>query len=91
MIDNEPKVENYPFNADQTPAYSEETRAFIDGSESRGTVFQDAIKYLNPQWFDFGQDIIAYLNGDMEAEEVLANVDARRADQAAAAGDEAWS
>ena len=55
------------------------------------TVFQDAIKYLNPQWFDFGQDIIAYLNGDMEAEEVLANVDARRADQAAAAGDEAWS
>ena len=91
MIDNEPKVENYPFNAGQTPAYTEATKAFIDGAEARGTVFQDAIKYLNPQWFDFGQDIIAYLNGDMEVEEVLANVDARRADQAAAAGDEAWS
>ena len=91
MIDNEPKVENYPFNAGQEPAYSEETKAFVDGAEKRGTVFQDAIKYLNPQWFDFGQDIIAYLNGDMEVEEVLENVDARRAEQAAAAGDEAWS
>ena len=91
MIDNEPKVENYPFDAGQTPAYSQATRDFVDGAEKRGTVFQDAIKYLNPQWFDFGQDIIAYLNGDMEVEEVLENVDARRVDQATAAGDEAWS
>ena len=90
MIDNEPKVENYPFNAGQTPAYSDYTNSFIEGSEKRGTVFQDSIKYLNPQWFDFGQDIIAYLNGDMEVEEVLANVDQRRADQATAAGDAAW-
>ncbi len=91
MIDNEPKVENYPFSAGQTPAYSQETRDFVDGSEKRGTVFQDAIKYLNPQWFDFGQDIIAYLNGDMEVEQVLENIDARRADQALAVGDENWA
>ena len=91
MIDNEPKVENYPFDAGQTPAYSEYTRNFIDNSENRGTVFQDSIKYLNPQWFDFGQDIIAYMNGDMEVEEVLQNVDSRRVDQATAAGDPAWA
>ena len=91
MIDNEPKAENYPFDNGQTPAYSDYTREFIDGSEDRGTVFQDAIKYLNPQWFDFGQDIIAYLNGDMEVEEVLQNVDTRREEQATTAGDEAWS
>lgn len=91
MIDNEPKAENYPFNAGQTPAYSEYTTNFIDGSEKRGTVFQDSIKYLNPQWFEFGQDIIAYLNEDMTVDEVLQNVDARRAEQAQAAGDEAWA
>lgn len=91
MIDNEPKVENYPFNAGQTPAYSEYTTNFIDGSEKRGTVFQDSIKYLNPQWFEFGQDIIAYLNEDMTVDEVLQNVDARRTEQAQAAGDEAWA
>lgn len=91
MIDNEPKVENYPFSAGQTPAYSQATRDFVDGSEKRGTVFQDAIKYLNPQWFDFGQDIIAYLNGDMEVEQVLENIDARRTDQALAVGDENWA
>lgn len=91
MIDNEPKVENLPYDAGQTPAYSEYTRNFIDNSAKQGTVFQDSIKYLNPQWFDFGQDIIAFLNGDMTSDEVLAKVDERRTQQAQAAGDEAWA
>lgn len=91
MIDNEPKVENLPYEVGQTPAYSEYTRNFIDNSEKKGTVYQDSIKYLNPQWFDFGQDIIAYLNGDMTVDEVLEKVDERRTQQAEAAGDPAWS
>ncbi len=91
MIDNEPKVENLPYDAGQTPAYSEYTRNFLESQEKSGTVFQDSIKYLNPQWFDFGQDIVAMLIGDMTADEVLQNVDQRRIDQAQAAGDPAWS
>ncbi|MCR5773490.1 MAG: ABC transporter substrate-binding protein [Lachnospiraceae bacterium] len=91
MIDNEPKVENLPYEVGQKPAYSDYTKNFIDNSAKKGTVYQDSIKYLNPQWFDFGQDIIAYLNGDMTVDEVLTKVDDRRTEQAQAANDPAWA
>ena len=90
MIDNEPKVENLPYNVGQTPAYSEYTQNFLASCEKSGTVFQDSIKYLNPQWFEFGQDMIAMLIGDMDADQVLQAVDQRRETQAVAAGDHNW-
>lgn len=90
MIDNEPKVENLPYDVGQTPAYSQATQEFLDSFDKQGTVFQDSIKYLNPQWFEFGQDMVAMFIGDMTADEVLQNVDKRRDTQAQAAGDEAW-
>jgi len=90
MIDNEPKVENLPYDLDQEPAYSKATQEFLASFEKQGTVFQDSIKYLNPQWFELGQDMVAMFINEMTSDEVLQNIDKRRETQAQAAGDEAW-
>lgn len=90
MIDNETKIENLPYNVDQTPAYSENTKTFLESFDKQGTVFQDTIKYLNPQWMELSQDIVSMFIGEMTSDEVLKAVDERRATQAEAAGDEAW-
>jgi raffinose/stachyose/melibiose transport system substrate-binding protein len=91
MIDNEAKVENLPYNVDQTPGYSETTTNFVNSCEKQGVVFQDVIKYLNPQWSDIGADMVSMFIGEMTPEEVLQQIDARRTSQAQAAGDENWS
>lgn len=90
MIDNAPKIENLPFDVGQTPSYTAETKEFLNSFEKAGVVFQDSIKYLNPQWTDVSQDLVSMFIGDMSAKEVLEQIDARRATQAEAAGDEAW-
>lgn len=90
MIDNESKIENLPFELDQEPSYSEYTTEFLDSFEKSGVVFQDSIKYLNPQWTELTQDIESMFIGDMTSQEVLEAIDTRRTTQAEAAGDEAW-
>ena len=69
---------------------SDETKEFIDSAEKQGTVCQDTIKYLNPQWTELTQDIVSMFIGDMTSEDVLNAIDERRATQAEAVGDEAW-
>lgn len=90
MIDGEPKVENLPYDVGQKPAYSEATEEFLDSFDKAGVVFQDSIKYLNPQWTELGQDLVSMFIGDMTSEDILKQIDTRRATQAEAAGDEAW-
>lgn len=90
MIDNCDKIENLPFDVGQTPSYSDETKEFIASAEKQGTVFQDTIKYLNPQWTELTQDLVSMFIGDMTSEDVLNAIDERRATQAEAVGDEAW-
>src|SRR5699024_3493443 len=90
MIDNCDKIENLPFDVGQTPSYSEATQTFLDSAEKEGTVFQDSIKYLNPQWTELTQDIVSMFIGDMTSEDVLNAIDERRATQAEAVGDENW-
>ena len=90
MIDNCDKIENLPFDVGQTPSYSEATQTFLDAAEKEGTVFQDSIKYLNPQWTELTQDIVSMFIGDMTSEDVLNAIDERRATQAEAVGDENW-
>lgn len=89
MIDNEPKIENLPFN-DLEPAYSDTTRAFVEGAEHRGVVWQDCIKYLNPQFWEIGTDMIAVFTDTMTPEQVIENIDKRRTEQAVANNDPAW-
>lgn len=56
----------------------------------QGTVYQVEVNYLNPQWMDMGADLTAMFTGGATAEQVLANIDQRRADMAGAANDPAW-
>lgn len=91
MIDNCDKIENLPFDVGQTPGYSEETQEFLESAEKEGTVFQDSIKYLNPQWTELTQDIVSMFIGDMTSDDVLNAIDERRATQAEAVSDEAWN
>ena len=93
MIDNEPTIENLPFDQGQTPAYSQMTREFLDSydDEHSGMVLQDVVTYFNEQWMDISTNIAAMFNGDMEPVEVLEAIDEGREMLALAAGDEAWS
>lgn len=91
MIDNEGKIENLPYEVGQTPSYSQYTQDFLDSFEKAGTVFQDSIKYLNPQWTELGQDMVSMFIDDMTPQQVLERIDARRETQAKAAKDENWN
>ncbi|MBQ1310775.1 MAG: extracellular solute-binding protein [Blautia sp.] len=93
MIDNETTIENLPFDAGQTPAYSQSTREFLESydDEHSGMVLQDVVTYFNEQWMDISANIASMFIGDMTAEEVLEAIDDGRAQLAAAAGDEAWA
>ena len=54
------------------------------------TVLQNGTKYTNDYWMDFGADMISFCQGSMEANDVLKNMDANRAESAKTAGDPAW-
>ncbi len=92
LIDNNPATRTLPFEGlelDLLPSQIE----FLDSfpAENRGTVYQTAVNYVNPQWMDIGQDLTAMFTGDIEPSDVLASIDERRAQMAQAAQDPAWS
>jgi raffinose/stachyose/melibiose transport system substrate-binding protein len=91
MIDNTPEFTALSFTGLQYK-YSEEEQAFFDAyADSRGTVYQTVVNYINPQWMDIGQDLSAMFIGDIEPIEVLERIDQRRADMAQAANDPGWA
>ncbi|MEO8608853.1 MAG: ABC transporter substrate-binding protein [Chloroflexota bacterium] len=90
LIDNTPQMQTLPFpgvKAKLLPAQ----QAFLDAHTDRGTVYQTAVNYVNPQWMDIGKDLTAMFTGAMQPDAVLASIDQRRADLAKAAKDSAWS
>jgi raffinose/stachyose/melibiose transport system substrate-binding protein len=89
MLDNEARFTLLNFEG-VTAELSAEQQAFIDTYKEQGTVYQTAVNYVNPQWMDVGQDLTAMFTDAIAPEDVLASIDQRRADMAAAAGDEAW-
>lgn len=91
LIDNNPGMRTLPFEGltfNLLPSQQE----FLDSfpPEKRGTVYQTAVNYVNPQWMDIGQDLTAMFVGDIEPLEVLTGIDERRAEMAQAAQDPAW-
>jgi raffinose/stachyose/melibiose transport system substrate-binding protein len=91
MVDNTPEFASLSFTG-ITPKYSEEEKAFFDAhADKRGTVYQTAVNYLNPQWMEIGQDLSAMFIGDIAPVDVLKNIDQRRADMAQAANDAGWA
>lgn len=91
LIDNNPVMRTLPFEGlefNLLPSQIEFLDSFPE--EKRGTVYQTAVNYVNPQWMDIGQDLTAMFIGDIEPLEVLVRIDERRADMAQAAQDPAW-
>jgi raffinose/stachyose/melibiose transport system substrate-binding protein len=90
LIDNTPEIQTLPF-PDVKGKLLPDQQAFLDAHTDRGTVYQTAVNYVNPQWMDIGKDLTAMFTGDMQPDAVLASIDQRRADLAKAAKDSAWS
>lgn len=91
LIDHDPSMPTLPFQGvtyNLLPSQQE----FLDSfpPERRGTVYQTAVNYLNPQWMDIGQDLTAMFIGDLQPQDVLTHIDERRAQMAETAHDPAW-
>jgi raffinose/stachyose/melibiose transport system substrate-binding protein len=90
FIDGSPQVVTMPF-PDVKSEFTPEVQAFMQQYEdARGTVYQTAVTYVNPQWMDIGRDLTAMFTDAMEPADVLESIDQRRADLARAARDPAW-
>ncbi len=90
MTENVGKFNQLPYS-NAPSAYSAVVQDFYDRYPNKVAVFQASVKYYNPAWMDIGKDMSAMFLGEMTPEEVLADIDKLRADQAAAASDPAWN
>ena len=88
FVDNVPNATGLPFEgvAKKLPPEIQEFMA----NPKRGTVYQTAVNYVNPQWMDIGKDLTAMFTGAMAPADVLTSIDKRRAELAKAAKDPAW-
>jgi raffinose/stachyose/melibiose transport system substrate-binding protein len=92
LIDNTPSMQTLPFEGlDLQPKLLSNQEAFLNEHTDRGTVYQTAVTYVNPQWMDIGKDLTAMVTGAMQPEDVLESIDKRRTDFATAAQDPAWN
>ncbi len=90
-LDGEPQFFTLPFPGVKAK-FSPDLQAFMDAhKDARGVVYQTQINYVNSQWMDIGKDITAMFTGAQTPEDVLKNLDKRRADFADAAKDPAWN
>jgi raffinose/stachyose/melibiose transport system substrate-binding protein len=89
VLDNEAQFALLNFEG-ATAELTEAQQAFVDAYPDQGTVLQTAVNYVNPQWIEMGQDIVAMFTGAETPTEVLEAIDGRRAEMATAADDPAW-
>jgi len=89
QIDNVAKFMALPISGG-TPKYAGTIKAFYDAYPNHGTVYQTAVKYVNPQWMDIGKGIANVILGQEDSIKMLQDVDKSRASQAATAKDPAW-
>ena len=90
FLDNAPEALTMPFEGVETK-FNDWQQAFMDQyADARGTVYQIAVNYVGGQWMDIGRDITAMFVGSMSAEDVLVNIDRRRAEVAQQTRDPAW-
>lgn len=89
FADNEPRFPTLPFNGVEA-SYPENVKEFWNNVDEKGTVMQAGVKYVDPQWMDVGKDLQAVFMGAMTPEQLLKNMDKRRARMARAQKDPAW-
>ena len=94
ILDNSPAYTNLDVNIsglEQNWLYEEEEfMGSLDQSKIGTAVLQSGTKYTNEYWMDFGADMVSFCQGQMEANDVLKNMDTNRAEAAKVAGDTAW-
>ena len=95
ILDNSPAYTNVDMNDDAIEQHwlpeEEEFLATVDDSKKGVSVLQTGTKYTNDYWMQFGQDMVAFCQGEMEANDVLANMDTNRAEAAKTVGDANWN
>lgn len=94
ILDNSPAYTNLDVNDDELEQHwlpeEEEFMATVDEDKMGTAVLQTGTKYTNDYWGDFGADMISFCQDQSEANDVLKNMDANRAEAAKIAGDSAW-
>lgn len=92
VIDNDNSVENLPFLMGQTPKYDKLTTDFVNSFDysHSGMVVQDEVTYFNEQWGEISNNILEMCKGNMTANQVLYEIDLKRAELAHNAQDPAW-
>lgn len=90
LTENVGKFNQLPYK-NAPSAYTDVIQSFYDRYPEKVAVFQASVKYFNPQWMEMGTNISAMLLGEMTPEEVLADIDKLRGEQAEAAADAAWN
>jgi raffinose/stachyose/melibiose transport system substrate-binding protein len=89
MVNNDPNSPTLPFTGIQSKLLPFQ-QAFLAAQTTRGVVYQTQVNYVNPQWMDMGKDIVAMLTNAETPQQVLTNIDQRRAQEAKAANDPNW-
>lgn len=94
LLDNSPAYTNLDVNdAGVVQHWLPEEEVFmksVDKSKMATPVLQSGTKYTNNYWMDFGADMVAYCYDQMEANDVLKNMDINREESAKVAGDSSW-
>lgn len=90
LTENVPKFNKLAYSNAPT-AYVGPVKEFYETYTKQATVYQTAVKYVNPQWTEMGASLSAMFVGEMTPEEVLSEIDKLRAEQAKAASDAAWN
>ena len=94
ILDNSPAYTNLDVKDDAIEQHwLPEEEAFmntVDSSKMGTAVLQTGTKYTNDYWMDFGADLVSFCQGQMQANDVLKNMDTNRAEAAKVAGDDAW-
>ncbi len=93
ILDNSPNYTNLHVNVDIDQHWLPEEEAFVEtipAEKMNCCVLQNGTKYTNDYWMQFGQDMIEYVQGGIEANDVLARMDGYRAEGAKSVGDENW-
>ncbi len=93
VIDNAHSINNLPFDLGQVSSHDEVTMEFLNrySDDASGPVLQDVVTYFNEQWGEISDDILKMCEGTMSPDDVLKQIDARRASLAKTANDPAWN
>ncbi len=94
ILDNSPQYTNLDVTIDINQRWLPEEEEFMSSvteDKMQYGVLQTSTKYTNDYWMQFGADMVAYCTGQIEANDILKNMDKNRAEAAKLAQDTNWN